>query len=316
MYTAITANCSPFLTSTSPKSISLTSPTDLDSLTLVSRYRQYYGIKWTGKANWPTVNLVTWQGVRFENGRVVILNLGDQTASLNLAGPLHTELSNLTLLRLINLNNNQLTGLTRLSPQILSSTQSTLKLAASRPVEVVVTVTNNDLSPCEKDPIVDLYLDFTATPTTLDSRHSLLTCAIPYGLNLTYEWDMGDGSIDHGIVVQHNYNISNIIMNYTVKVTVSNPSGCVRTASKVIDAIPFIPNVFSPNGDGINDIFMPDVDLQIFDRNGTIYYKGNAGWDGTYKGRKAEQDTYFYLIEFTDGNHKVTSRKGFITLVK
>ena len=61
---------------------------------------------------------------------------------------------------------------------------------------------------------------------------------------------------------------------------------------------------------------MPDVDLKVFDRNGTVLYKGSAGWDGTYKGKIVEQDTYFYLISFTDGNHIVQTRRGFITLVK
>ena len=43
---------------------------------------------------------------------------------------------------------------------------------------------------------------------------------------------------------------------------------------------------------------------------GLILYKGNSGWDGRYKGRLVEPDTYFYLIHYPDKNKQLQTKKG------
>lgn len=66
-----------------------------------------------------------------------------------------------------------------------------------------------------------------------------------------------------------------------------------------------IPNVFTPNGDGINDIFfedMPDIELIIMNRWGQELYKGYEGWDGTYNGKEMTAGTYFYFITLPNGD--------------
>ena len=208
------------------------------------------------------------------------------------------------------------------APAVSSKTDYTFSLvvndgiADSPSVTVVVSVLPGNLNPCDVEPIPDLYLDINYKPDHLDIRHKLLTCAIPFHPDLTYDWDMGDGTTDYRTVIQHTYPISNDVMSYTLSLTVTNSVGCSRTTSRIIEVIPFIPNVFSPNGDGTNDIFMPKVKLKIFDRYGTIFYDGTDGWDGTYKGKSVEPDTYFYSIEYSDWKDKVQTRRGFITLVK
>ena len=159
-------------------------------------------------------------------------------------------------------------------------------------------------------------VDFTTSGSPLDSRHNQLTCKIPAQSDVQYFWDMGDLSTETGSAIQHTYNISNSISEYIVSLTATSKYGCSKGASKTIDVVPFIPNVFSPNGDGINDIFMPQIDLQVFDRSGIVLYKGNAGWDGTYNGRLVDPDTYFYLIRYTDRNQQGQTKKGYITLVR
>jgi gliding motility-associated-like protein len=105
-------------------------------------------------------------------------------------------------------------------------------------------------------------------------------------------------------------------LEYTILLIATTQYDCVDSASKTVDVVPFVPNVFSPNGDGINDLFMPDLELQVFDRYGTILYKGSTGWDGKYNGRMVGPDTYFYLIYYTDSKEKIHARKGYITLVR
>jgi gliding motility-associated-like protein len=87
----------------------------------------------------------------------------------------------------------------------------------------------------------------------------------------------------------------------------------------------FIPNAFSPNGDGNNDLFtvygdgIASVDLNIFNRWGELVYEtGNslAGWDGTYKGEMQPVGVYAYVavITFLD-NSKVT-KTGTVALMR
>ncbi len=89
-------------------------------------------------------------------------------------------------------------------------------------------------------------------------------------------------------------------------------SGCNGQFQLFVEVLPpqdlYIPNVFSPNFDGINDQFQAfpsDVDLEIlqiavFDRWGTMLFQGNgedAAWDGTFRGLAAGTGTYSYFVE-------------------
>ncbi|MCX6237040.1 MAG: gliding motility-associated C-terminal domain-containing protein [Bacteroidia bacterium] len=183
-------------------------------------------------------------------------------------------------------------------------------------------VTGTNMRGCQKSATVSVVeytfpkLNFTTSGSLLNSRHNQLTCSLPAEAGVQYFWDMGDGLTETGSTIQHTYNISNAILEYTISLTATSKYGCAISASKIVDVVPFIPNVFSPNGDGINDVFMPEITLQVFDRYGTVLYKGTAGWDGTYKGQPADTDTYFYLINYTDKNQQVQTQKGYITLVR
>ncbi len=98
---------------------------------------------------------------------------------------------------------------------------------------------------------------------------------------------------------------------YTVDIT-SFP-GCRSSSSVRVlwGGIPFrLPNAFSPNGDGINDVFMPirrydlvkQYHLMIFNRWGQQVFETEdigQGWDGTYRGRQSPLGTYIYKIVYT-----------------
>ncbi|HKR06632.1 MAG TPA: gliding motility-associated C-terminal domain-containing protein [Bacteroidia bacterium] len=87
----------------------------------------------------------------------------------------------------------------------------------------------------------------------------------------------------------------------------------------------FIPNVFTPNGDGMNDFFpgFPGhykLDIEIYNRWGNVIYKGSqtlTGWDGyATNGEWAPDGTYYYVLaaHFYDGSD--FRQKGFLTLIK
>lgn len=93
----------------------------------------------------------------------------------------------------------------------------------------------------------------------------------------------------------------------------------------------FIPNTFSPNGDGANDKFYPRgtgialiKSFRVFDRWGEVVYErinfsandASAGWDGTYKGQKLATDVYVYSCEVVCENNETLSFKGDVTLLR
>jgi gliding motility-associated-like protein len=97
-------------------------------------------------------------------------------------------------------------------------------------------------------------------------------------------------------------------------VTVVSPEGCVDTSSVSFEVRLriLIPNVFSPNDDGVNDEWIiegldsyPNAKIQIFNRWGNKVYEqiGYAKpWDGKRNGSKLPIATYYYVIDLSDGD--------------
>ncbi len=115
---------------------------------------------------------------------------------------------------------------------------------------------------------------------------------------------------------------------FTVQVT--DAIGCTASDGVFIKVYEgpdyYVPNAFSPNGDGLNDIFRPiSVGIQrteyfrVFNRFGELVYQTNQwlqGWDGTYKGKKAALGTYVWMIKGIDRNGKVVEKQGTVILVQ
>lgn len=105
-------------------------------------------------------------------------------------------------------------------------------------------------------------------------------------------------------------------------------TGCTVKDSVTIDIFNcnvFVPNAFSPNGDGVNDylyvrsLCMKSMDFAVFDRLGNKIFETtdqNIPWDGTYHGRKMDVGTYMWYLTglLSDGTH--ISKSGNVTLVR
>lgn len=120
---------------------------------------------------------------------------------------------------------------------------------------------------------------------------------------------------------------------YTIEV--ENPGGCKSRDQVTVFVIcdganVFIPNTFSPNGDGANDLFYPRGtglfsirSLRIFNRWGEVVFEKNnfnpndvsAAWNGTYKGVKLNPDVYVYTVEIVCDNSSVLTFKGNVALI-
>lgn len=76
-----------------------------------------------------------------------------------------------------------------------------------------------------------------------------------------------------------------------------------------------IANAFTPNGDGYNDLFLKGLDLTVLNRWGQEMFKGTEGWDGTFKGKRVNPGTYFYIITILGPDQKPVTHTGPITLI-
>jgi gliding motility-associated-like protein len=120
------------------------------------------------------------------------------------------------------------------------------------------------------------------------------------------------------------------------RVDVSNVGGCTSFDEITLTAVCngdnyFLPNIFSPNGDGQNDVFYVRgkgvnriVSLKIFNRWGQMVFEkrdfmpndASAGWDGTFNGKRADMDVYIYIAEVICENSAIVALKGDVTLIR
>jgi gliding motility-associated-like protein len=113
-------------------------------------------------------------------------------------------------------------------------------------------------------------------------------------------------------------------------VTASSQAGCVGEASVRIQVYKgpdiYCPTGFTPNGDGLNDKFIPfPVGIQelkyfkVFNRWGQVVFstaKLNDGWDGTLAGRQEPSGNYVWMAQGVTGGGRVITRKGSIVLIR
>jgi gliding motility-associated-like protein len=137
----------------------------------------------------------------------------------------------------------------------------------------------------------------------------------------SWSWDFGDTTFSIAQSPSHTYDIEGL---YTVLLTVENSLGCTDTISRTIkyEEKTIIPNVFSPNGDGKNELFVlniaqaGDIILRIYNRWGLKVFeteKNKPYWDGkTLKGDNVPDGTYYYVA--MTKNKEKPLQSGYITL--
>ncbi|MFC3879713.1 gliding motility-associated C-terminal domain-containing protein [Algoriphagus namhaensis] len=145
---------------------------------------------------------------------------------------------------------------------------------------------------------------------------------------IAWEWSFGDGnqSVDKDPI--HIFEKAGI---YEVTLTGYDIYGCSSVEINTVQVnIPqemvVIPNAFTPNGDGLNDTFMPklksvtDFSMQIFNTWGermfTTTQKEDKGWDGIYNGQLLPAGNYLYNITYSTPEGEIIHRTGGVTLIR
>ncbi|RYE23014.1 MAG: gliding motility-associated C-terminal domain-containing protein, partial [Sphingobacteriales bacterium] len=103
----------------------------------------------------------------------------------------------------------------------------------------------------------------------------------------------------------------------------ANSNTAIGIAGNAGNAI-FIPNAFTPNGDGNNDIVLvygsvSSINFYVYDQWGELIFRSNnqaKGWDGTYKGKLMPVGVYVYYMDAVTNDGQKVNKKGTITLLK
>ncbi|GIV28818.1 MAG: hypothetical protein KatS3mg027_2632 [Bacteroidia bacterium] len=141
----------------------------------------------------------------------------------------------------------------------------------------------------------------------------------------SWHWNFGDGDTS---IIQNPGHIYTDIGTYPVMLVITNALGCRDTIIKDIEVKErfLVPNIFTPNNDGINDVFKviasgyKDFSMQIYNRFGQLIFESlspTIGWNGkTASGLDVTVGTYFYIIKAVAPDGKDVIEKGPLQLLR
>jgi gliding motility-associated-like protein len=182
------------------------------------------------------------------------------------------------------------------------------------------------------------YADFTIDPEITDVYNPNISFFDASQIASSWQWDFGDGN--NSIINNPTHQYPDTANSYLVSLYIENIFGCTDTVRREVIIRPsyaiWIPNVFTPDGDGINDFFfvqgfgLKEIETLVFDRWGAVVYEGydvmdgeeiteagTAKWDGTYKGKTITvQDVFVYKVRVKDVFNEWHDFMGKVTLIK
>ncbi len=202
--------------------------------------------------------------------------------------------------------------------------------------DVVLTVT--DASGCTGTHIIpdavtavqSPVAQFFSSPSVVTIDEPLFSFRDASSNATSWLWTFGDaeGGSSTAPVTLYTYNA---VGCYTVELRVANDFGCADSTQAEVcveDAfVLWVPNAFTPNGDGINDLFgvvttvgATDLfELMVFDRWGQQLFVAeslDAGWDGTAGGAPVPDGVYAWMVELRDRSGRVQRAKGHVVLLR
>ena len=139
------------------------------------------------------------------------------------------------------------------------------------------------------------------------------------------KWDLGDSTIiQNELEFWHTYSDTG---TYKLIYLVNNNSNCIDSATATVIIYPvyqiFIPSAFSPNNDGINDLFKVEIighkeyTMIIYNKWGEIIFQEKNGiWDGKRKNNVMQDGAYTYCILGNDFKDKPFNHTGTVSLIK
>lgn len=147
--------------------------------------------------------------------------------------------------------------------------------------------------------------------------------------NVTYNWSPADGLSCTDCANPIVSPFAESVYKLLVSDSRNYKKFCTAETSLTVEVGPhgdvLVPNMFSPNGDGINDLFfvygnnIREISLKIFNRWGEKVFETDnifKGWDGTYKNIPQPPDVYTYIVSFRFLDNLMLQKQGTVTLVR
>ena len=198
---------------------------------------------------------------------------------------------------------NQVTQNYTFTPSSLGITNTNIGLRCPEVVNQIMTILAN--------PVADFTPQYSVLPLFMPSTILDNNSSNAY----TYFWNFGDGTSNDSIFSPE-HTFPEEAGSYLVSLKVSNQLGCMDTTSQVIvvehDPVVFIPNAFTPDGDGLNNEFtavfpenmkLASYEMYIYDRWGELVFYSQdpkQGWDASLAGFDAPDGVYSYLVKYKE----------------
>ena len=140
-----------------------------------------------------------------------------------------------------------------------------------------------------------------------------------------WEWDFGDTI---GTSTDQNPDYAwNTYNQYTVSLIITNDFGCTDTVTHIVTVKqpPKLPLAFSPNGDGLNDIFyviggtFVEFRFEIYNNWGKMIFESNdplIGWDGTHQDIEQPLGVYVWIYHVVTEDGEEYSEHGDVTIIR
>lgn len=233
-----------------------------------------------------------------------------------------------------------------------SGTQQAAKEPNSeeKPILSNNTENNTPVAKVEEQPVEDPIIEVTAaTPNSIDVAAQSKVVASPMGGYAPLEvgfstlaevaeikWDFQDGTSSTELAPNHTFNtpglyfVTMLAKLKTGEVVMDKAVVEVKTKPKAKEVVKAstisVPDVFTPNGDGMNDLFTVDAEgmksfsLSIYSVNGKLVYQTDNKdfeWNAVdMSGNKVVDGTYYYLINAIGEDGKIFAQKGYVTIIR
>lgn len=170
---------------------------------------------------------------------------------------------------------------------------------------------------------------FSFTPKVTEILYPEITFTdLSVGSPTEWNWDFGNTDISDEQHPVYSYPDTG---KYIVTLVVFNQYGCSDTVEHEVIITPsftiYVPTAFTPDGDGMNDVFLPrgigwrDYELRVFSRSGTQVFSSfdpDTGWNGRMQNllEFVKPDVYVWRVYVRDKNNRVQDFKGTVSLIR
>lgn len=218
------------------------------------------------------------------------------------------------------------------SPATGLSSTTVANPTASPSTTTTYTVTGTDANGCTATSTVTVTVSNIVAAATANPATGPAPLAVTFNNTTTggvsYQWNYGNGQTESTTSLSTSTLYADD-STYTVMLIAINADGCRDTLIMTIVAYNpfslFIPNVFSPNNDQINDVFkivatgINTMTMTITNRWGREvgrFTDVNAFWDGNFNGKECEDGTYFYIFNCEKSDGEKFTQTGTVTLLR